>query len=275
MHATERDRVILSLLDEQGFISLRDLTNWVTTSPSTLRRDLERLQRSGKLTRVRGGVESTNGNDRLSRQRLRGVPFHENININRSAKEAIGKAAAELCRPGDAVIIDGGSTTLQMCPHLEPLRLQVMTNSLHIVSALLPQENTRVSIPGGVVFREQNIILHPLDDTTNYRFHASIMFVGAAAVTRFGLMKNDIMQVQAERKLRTLAEKVIALVDSSKFSAYAAHSVCELGNVHTLITDRGINAASVKMLKSHNIKVVIVDARASETRRVRRSNGRG
>jgi DeoR family transcriptional regulator, ulaG and ulaABCDEF operon transcriptional repressor len=275
MHATERDRVILSLLDEQGFISLRDLTNWVTTSPSTLRRDLERLQRSGKLTRVRGGVESTNGNDRLSRQLLRGVPFHENININRSAKEAIGKAAAELCRPADAVIIDGGSTTLQMCPHLEPLRLQVMTNSLHIVSALLPQENTRVSIPGGVVFREQNIILHPLDDTTNYRFHASIMFVGAAAVTRFGLMKNDIMQVQAERKLRTLAEKVIALVDSSKFSAYAAHSVCELANVHTLITDRGINAASVKMLKSHNIKVVIVDARASETRRVRRSNGRG
>jgi DeoR family transcriptional regulator, ulaG and ulaABCDEF operon transcriptional repressor len=275
MHATERDRVILSLLDEQGFISLRDLAHWVTTSPSTLRRDLERLQMSGKLTRVRGGVQSTDRTDRLSRQLLRGVPFHENIHINRSAKEAIGKAAAELCRPGEAVIIDGGSTTLQMCPHLEPLRLQVMTNSLHIVSALLPQENTRVSIPGGVVFREQNIILHPLDDTTNYRFHASMIFVGAAAVTRFGLMKNDIMQVQAERKLLTLAERVIALVDSSKFSAYAAHSVCELGNVHTLITDRGINAASAKMLKSHNIKVITVDARASETRRARRSNGRG
>ncbi len=276
MHATERDRVILSLLDEQGFISLRDLAHWVTTSPSTLRRDLERLQIAGKLTRIRGGVQSANGADRLSRQLLRGVPFHENIHINRSAKEAIGKAAAELCRPGNAVIIDGGSTTLQMCPYLEPLRLQVMTNSLHIVSALLPQENTRVSIPGGVVFREQNIILHPLDDTTNYRFHASMIFVGAAAVTRFGLMKNDIMQVQAERKLLALADKVIALVDSSKFSAYAAHSVCELGNVHTLITDRGINAAAVKMLKSHNIKVIAVDARASETRRVRRrANGQG
>jgi DeoR family transcriptional regulator, ulaG and ulaABCDEF operon transcriptional repressor len=274
MHATERDRVILSLLDEQGFVSLRDLAHWVTGSPSTLRRDLERLQAGGKLTRVRGGVQSANGSDRLSRRLLRGVPFHENVNINRSAKEAIGKAAAELCRRGDAVIIDGGSTTLQMCPYLEPLRLQVMTNSLHIVSALLPQENTRVSIPGGVVFREQNIILHPLDDTTNYRFHASIMFVGAAAVTRFGLMKNDIMQVQAERKLLTLAEQVIALVDSSKFSAYAAHSVCELGNVDTLITDRGIGAAAVKMLKSHKIKVIAVDARASETRRVRRSNGR-
>jgi DeoR family ulaG and ulaABCDEF operon transcriptional repressor len=146
-----------------------------------------------------------------------------------------------------------------MCPHLEPLRLQVMTNSLHIVSALLPQEHTRVSIPGGVVFREQNIILHPLDDTTSYRFHASMMFVGAAAVTRFGLMKNDIMQVQAERKLLTLAERVVALVDSSKFSVSAAHSLCELSNVHTLITDRRLEDTSAKMLASHNIKVVMVD----------------
>jgi DeoR family ulaG and ulaABCDEF operon transcriptional repressor len=271
MHATERDRVILSLLDEQGFISLRDLSNWVNTSPATLRRDLERLQLSGKLKRVRGGVQSTGGVDRASSRHLRGVPFHENIHLNRSAKEAIGKAAAELCRPGDAVIIDGGSTTLQMCPYLESLRLQVFTNSLHIVSALLPQQHTRVSIPGGVVFREQNIILHPFDDTTAYRFHASLMFVGAAAVGRYGLMKNDIMQVQAERKLLTLAEKIVALVDSSKFSASAAHSLCELTRVQTLITDSGLDDASAKMLKSANVKVIMVDARPAETVRMHRS----
>ena len=259
MHANERDRVILSLLDEHGFVSLRDLTQWVDTSIATLRRDLERLQMSGKLTRVRGGVQSANGVDRNGGSPLRGVPFHENIHLNRIAKEAIGKAAAQLCRPGDAVIIDGGSTTLQMCSYLEPLRLQVFTNSLHIVSALLPQQHTRVAIPGGVVFREQNIILHPFDDTTTYHFHASLMFVGAAAVTRYGLMKNDIMQVQAERKLLALAEKVVALVDSSKFTASAAHSLCELNRVHTLITDRGLDAASSKMLKSHNIDVITVD----------------
>jgi DeoR family ulaG and ulaABCDEF operon transcriptional repressor len=275
MHATERDRVILSLLDEHGFISLRDLSQWVSTSPATLRRDLERLQMSGKLTRVRGGVQSTNGVDRSSSRTLRGVPFHENIHLNQSAKEAIGKAAAELCRPGDAVIIDGGSTTLQMCPHLESLRLQVFTNSLHIVSALLPQPHTRVSIPGGVVFREQNIILHPFDDSTAYRFHASLMFVGAAAVMRYGLMKNDIMQVQAERKLLALAERVVALVDSSKFSASAAHSLCELSRVDTLITDRGLDETAAKMLKSHNVKVIMVDARPPSRSRAPRANGRG
>jgi DeoR family ulaG and ulaABCDEF operon transcriptional repressor len=271
MHATERDRVILSLLDEQGFVSLRDLATWITASRATLRRDLERLQASGKLRRVRGGVQSTNGADHTSRQHLRGVPFHENIRLNHAAKRAIGKAAAELCRPGDAVIIDGGSTTLEMCPHLEPLRLQVFTNSLHIVTALLPQQHTRVAIPGGVVFREQNIIMHPFDDTTTYRFHAAMMFVGAAAVTRFGLMKNDIMQVQAERKLLALAERVIALVDSSKFSTSAAHSLCELSRVHTLITDRGIDETSLKMLKANNIKVIKVDPLPPEPPRAQRA----
>jgi len=271
LHATERDRVILSLLDEQEFISLRDLSNWVTASRATLRRDLERLQTSGRLRRVRGGVQSTNGVDRSGRHNLRGIPFQENIHLNRTAKEAIGKAAAELCRPGDAVIIDGGSTTLRMCPYLEPLRLQVFTNSLHIVNALLPQPNTRVAIPGGVVFREQNIILHPFDDPATYRFHAATMFAGAAAVTRFGLMKNDIMQVQAERKLLALAEKVIALVDSSKFSASAAHSLCELARLHTVITDRGIDEASLKMLKNHNVNIIRVDPRPPATPRAQRA----
>src|SRR6185312_3840057 len=97
------------------------------------------------------------------------------------------------------------------------------------------------------------------------------MFAGAAAVTRFGLMKNDIMQVQAERKLLALAEKVIALVDSSKFFASAAHSLCELTKLHTVITDRGIDEASLKMLKSSNVKVIMVDPRPSETQRAQRA----
>jgi len=271
MHATERDLVILGLLDEHGFVSLRDLSQRISASATTLRRDLERLQAGGKLTRVRGGVQSTGGVERISGQRLQGVPFHENIHLNRAAKEAIGRAAADLCRPGDAVIIDGGSTTLQMCPHLAPLRLQVLTNSLHIVGALLPQQNTSVSIPGGVVFREQNIVLHPFDEPATHRFHASLMFVGAAAVTRHGLMQNDIILVQAERKLLSFADKLIALVDSTKFSASAAHSLCELTSVHTLITDRGLDEPSAKMLKRNNINVITVDAWPSETPNAQRS----
>lgn len=258
MHATERDRVILNLLEEQRFVSFRELSRRLSASAATLRRDLERLQEAGKLKRVRGGAQIGADND-VTGFHLQGVPFHENVNRNRSAKEAIGKAAAQLCRPGEAVIIDGGSTTLQMCPHLEPLKLQVLTNSLHIVSALLQQPNTGVSIPGGVVFREQNIVLDPFVDATTRTFHASRMFIGTAAVTRHGLMQSDIILVQAERKLLNLADHLIALVDSSKFSASAAHQLCELARVHTLITDKNIDSTSAKMVEAAGVELITVD----------------
>ncbi len=257
MHATERDRVILGLLDEKGFVSFRELSRRVTASPATLRRDLERLQSGGRLVRVRGGVQPAGGVDHMSNHHLQGVPFHENINRNRAAKEAIGKAAAELCRPGDAVIIDGGSTTLSMCPHLEALKLQVLTNSLHIVSALLQQPSTGISITGGVVFREQNVVLDPFDQTDTRVFHASRMFVGAAAVTRHGLMQSDIILVQAERKLLSQADELVALVDSTKFAAAAGHLLCELSRVYILITDSNIDAASARMIESAGVKLIV------------------
>ena len=258
MHAAERHRIILNLLSEQEFVSFHVLLHLLDASPATLRRDLERLQIDGKLSRVHGGAQPCAG-ARGGGFHLQGVPFHENINWNRAAKEAIGRSAADLCQQGDAVIIDGGSTTLQMCAGLEPLGLQVLTNSLHIVSTLLRQPNTRVSIPGGVVFREQNIVLNPFDDISIQSFHASRMFVGAAAVTRHGLMQSDVILVQAERKLLTLTEELVVLVDSSKFRTYAGHNLCDLSKVDTLITDSDIGDASAKMIEDAGIQLIVVD----------------
>lgn len=258
MHANERDRVILNLLEEQRFISFRELSRRLEASAATLRRDLDRLQNAGKLKRVRGGAE-IGGETNTAGFHLTGVPFHENVDRNRAAKEAIGKAAAALCRHGEAVIIDGGSTTLQMCPHLEALKLQVFTNSLHIVSALLQQPNTGVSIPGGVVFREQNLVLDPFSDSTTQTFHAKRMFISAAAVTRHGLMQSDIILVQAERKLLDQAEQLIALIDSSKFNASAGHLLCDLARVHTLITDRGIDPEAAEIVKSAGVNLIVAN----------------
>ncbi|MEO8300443.1 MAG: DeoR/GlpR family DNA-binding transcription regulator [Rhizomicrobium sp.] len=258
MHVTERDRVILKLLEEEGFVSFRDLSRRLSASPATLRRDLDRLQNDGKLTRVRGGVQPSH-----NRANLQGLPFHENINRNRLQKEAIGKAAAALCKPGEAIIIDGGSTTLHMCPYLDPLRLQVLTNSLHIVSALLQQPRTSVSIPGGTVLREQSIVIDAADEMSARAFHASRMFVSAAAVTRHGLMQTDIIVVQAERKLLSQAEDLVALIDSSKFIASAGHVLCELSRVKTLITDDGVDPDSVRMLEREGVKVIVANPQAA------------
>ena len=259
MHAAEREKMILDSLGESGFVSFRDLESRVAASPATIRRDLDRLEEAGVITRVRGGAKRVGGGGALtaSEDGLSGVPFHENIGRNRVAKEAIGRAAAGFCIPGEGVMIDGGSTTLQMCPHLDGLSLQVLTNSLHIVSALLPQPTTRILIPSGQVFREQNIVLSAAGDDGMPRFHAPKLFMGAASMGPAGLMQADVILVAAERRLIERADEIIVLVDSSKFSGPSGNVVCALDEIDIVVTDAGIEPRHVTMMEAAGIRVVI------------------
>ena len=259
MHATEREQMILQLIQQRGFIAFQELDSQVDASPATLRRDLDKLESAGRIVRVHGGArlaeaaESEIGDV----QRLRGVPFHQNIARNDAAKRAIGRAAAALCRHHESVIIDGGSTTLQMCPHLEALELQVLSNSLHIINALLPQPGTRIAIPAGTVFREQNIVLSPFDNDGMDRYRASRMFMGAAALGRHGVMQADLILAQAEQRLLERADELILLIDSSKFEAPAGHLVCALEDVDTVVTDTGIRDEHANLIKSNGVNLII------------------
>ena len=264
MLSAERERLILEYLEEQrGLVSFQDLEARLQASAATIRRDLTRLTEAGLIARVRGGAKLAKPFKRgaTSKERqptgLVGVPFHENISRNRRQKELVGREAAKLCTPGAAVMIDGGSTTLQMCPHLVGLNLTVLTNSLHIVSALLPQAGTRVLIPAGQVFPEQNIVLAAAGDDGMSRFHAPKLFMGAAALGSAGLMQADIILVNAERHLIERANEIVVLVDSSKFDGPSGHVVCPLEKIDYVVTDAGISAEHTKMLDKANIKLIV------------------
>ena len=258
MHATERDQIILKIVSRKGFVSFRALSVRVDASPSTLRRDLARLRRTGKLMPVGPGVQWAGDVGDISEHRPQYDRSYQDVNANR-AVEAIGKAAAELCRPGEAIIIDGGGTTLAMCPHLEPLRLQVLTNSLSIVSALLHQPNTRISVTAGVVLREQNIVHGPIEDVNTPRFHASKMFLGSATVTSHGLMQSDIVLAQAQQKLFSQADDLIVTVESSKFSASSGFLLCGLKRVHAVVTDSDVSDKCAKMIESHGVRLITAE----------------
>lgn len=259
MHATEREQMILHLIQQRGFIAFQELDSQLDASPATLRRDLDKLESAGRIVRVRGGARLAGTPDAEDGdvQHLRGVPFHQNIGRNNEAKRAIGKAAAALCRRHESVIIDGGSTTLQMCSHLESLELQVLSNSLHIINALLQQPGTRIAIPAGTVFREQNIVLSPFDNDGMDRYRASRMFMGAAAIGRHGVMQADLILAQAEQRLLERADELILLVDSSKFEAPAGHVVCALQDVDTVVTDAGIRDDHARLLKECGVKLIV------------------
>ncbi|MCP3732236.1 DeoR/GlpR family DNA-binding transcription regulator [Sphingomonas sp. MG17] len=261
MHAEERERLILGAMRERGFVSYRALESSMSASPATIRRDLARLEETGRIERVRGGAKLIGEAEAAVAEApgpsLVGTPFDEAIEQRLGQKEKIGRAAAALCRPGEGVMIDGGTTTLQMCSHLDGLGLQVLTNSLHIVSALLPQATTRILVPAGSVFREQNIILAPAGEESMPRFHAPKLFMGAAAIGSQGLMQADVILVAAERRLVDRADEVIILVDSSKFVSSSGNVVCELDEVDVLITDDGISDRDAKMVEGAGIRLIV------------------
>jgi DeoR family transcriptional regulator, ulaG and ulaABCDEF operon transcriptional repressor len=260
MHSAEREKLIRAAMRPSGFVSYRELETRLDASPATIRRDLTRLERLGALVRVHGGAKLADGGSDTMEGPLRlvGTPFDKAITQNLAAKRAIGRAAAQLCEPGEGIMIDGGTTTLQMCPHLEELGLQVLTNSLHIVNALLPQAGTRILLPSGSLFREQNIILAPAGEDSMPRFHAPKLFMGAAAVGAQGVMQQDVILVAAERQLINRADKVILLVDSSKFVSSSGAIVCGLDQVDVLITDSGIDQAMAARLESSGVSLTVV-----------------
>lgn len=257
VHVSQREKRILALIQQQGFLSFQQLDADLQASPATLRRDLERLAQRGLIKRVRGGAESIEAEE-VSFPALLGAPFHENAPLNEPQKRAIGKAAAAMCALGEAVMIDGGSTTLQMCPHLEGLSLQVLTNSLHIVSTLLPQAGTRILVPGGTVFREQDIILSAAGDDSMPNFYAPKLFMGAAALGPQGPMQADVILVSAERRLITRANRVIVLIDSSKFTGPSGHVVCSLDEIDTIVTDDRITDEKRHMVEAAGVNLVTV-----------------
>lgn len=267
MHSAEREKLILEAVHRGGFVSYRVLEANLDASPATIRRDLARLEASGDIVRVHGGAKvadrrATTGELVLSQQ-LAGTPFEENIRQNIGQKRAIGRAAAELCQAGEGIMVDGGTTTLQMCPHLDGKNMQVLTNSLHIVHALLSQSGTKILVPSGTVFREQNIILAAAGEDSMPRFHAPKLFMGAAAVGLQGVMQADVVLVAAERRLIDRAEEVILLVDSSKFNSSSGAIVCGLEEVDTIVTD-ALPADLGPALAEAGIRIIIADTSQQE-----------
>lgn len=261
MHETERHRIILSAVQDRPVVTVIDLCNMTDASEATIRRDIATLDAQKKLRRVRGGAESINPPQLVG---LAGRPFSINEQLHSTEKQAIARAAVELCADGEPIIINGGTTTFQMVHPLASRRLQVFTNSFPIAEHLLKHSKNTVMLPGGAIYREQNIILSPFDNDVSKHFYARRMFIGAQGVGPLGLMEADPLLIQAEEKLIGQADELVVLVDSSKFRNRSSLVLCPLTRVHTLITDEGITDRDAAMLDAADITLIVVPSGAAQ-----------
>ncbi|MBS0968466.1 DNA-binding transcriptional repressor (plasmid) [Chimaeribacter arupi] len=255
MKPKQRQAQILEYLQQKGRVTVEALTAHFNTTGTTIRKDLSFLEQEGAVIRTYGGVmlNRDEGDQPIDRKTL----------INTDKKKQIAALAAGLINEGDSLIFDAGSTVLQMVPHLARFNnITVMTNSLSIVNELVELENDQVILMPGGTYRKTSASFHgSLAETAFSHFSFDKLFIGAdgvdlaAGVTTF----NEVFAVS--QAMCRAAQKIVLLVDSSKFGRKSPNVVCQLASVDVLITDSDIAPALVTQLQEKGIEVLIAGSK--------------
>ncbi|MCX7176514.1 MAG: DeoR/GlpR family DNA-binding transcription regulator [Proteobacteria bacterium] len=260
----ERHTIILKLIKDRSIVSVVELAGMLNASEATIRRDINALAEQGAVRRIRGGAESVRPRHEAH---LVGMPFAMSQQLCVAEKQAIARAAAKLIAGDESIIIQGGTTTFALVEFLADTDLDILTNSFPIAAKLLETSRNRITLPGGTLFREQNIILSPFDNDAIGNFHAGTMFAGCYGIGRFGIMETDPLIVQAESRLLQRAERLVVMADSRKLRNRSSMIVAGLERISVLITDDGAKPEELEVFRNANIEVIVAPVTARKNNR--------
>jgi DeoR/GlpR family transcriptional regulator of sugar metabolism len=226
--ARRRELIVEAARSGRG-AGVAELARRFDVSEMTVRRDLAHLVRERKVIRVHGGAVSE----------WREPPFAEIAVERLEAKKRIGAAAAALVEDGQTVMIDIGTTTLQLARELHGREVTVITSSLAVLEELLPDEGIELVCPGGVVRRNYRSLVGVLAEDALRQFRADVAFLGASGIDAEDLAVFDstLVEVPIKRAMIAAAERSILLADAEKFSMRGVVRVCGAEDLDALVTD--------------------------------------
>lgn len=256
MIAAQRRALILEKLRREGAGSIVALADKIRVSPSTIRRDLEFLTEGGYIVRSHGGA-LLNEPHRTTFEPEPEIGAH----VARAAKEAIGAHAASLVEEGQSVIFDSSSTVLEAAKAVvaRNLRLTVCTNDIGTSLVLARSENLQLVVLGGTTRRGSLTMIGDPGLSFLDRLHADVAFIGIHALVGGRLSETSIDVSAMKRRMISSAARAVLLADSSKFRHPAFCDVCEVTEVHAVITDSGLAEAERQRLVDAGVEVMIVD----------------
>jgi DeoR family transcriptional regulator, fructose operon transcriptional repressor len=253
MLAETRRRSLLELISRQGFATLEELVKALNVSESTVRRDLEFLDLAGSVKRTHGGAVYSG--------EVRAMPAFEDRAASATAeKQAIGRATAALIEDGDSVLLDGGTTTLEVARALLDRPLQVVTNSLPIAQLLASSRTVDLILIGGYVYPKTGVALGPLAIATMEGIRVRKAILGAGGVTAEGVFNSNVLLVETERRMMSCGQEVIIVADRSKFGRLALSRLCGLDEVRRVVSDSGLGDEFRAVLDEAGVALHLADA---------------
>ena len=249
----ERRVIIVDKLDKDGQVDVNTLSKELGVSEVTIRNDLSRLEQKNMLIRARGGA--------FKIERV-GVDFtlSDKKEYHYEEKKKIGQAAAALIEDGDTIILDSGTTTMEISRNLSKMTdLTVITNALNVANQLAENKNTNIIIPGGFLRKTSLSLVGTTAEESFKNYFCDKLFLAVDGFnTVHGLSTPNVEEAHLNRIMIEIAKQVIVVTDSSKFSKRSFAFIAPISAVDTVITDAGITSEDKKNLENSGIKVIIV-----------------
>lgn len=250
--AKSRREEIHHLALTRGLASVEELSDLFAVTPSTIRRDLALLHGEGRLARTYGGVVALTAHPEAS--------FRQRVGVNFEQKNAIAEHAAALVKPGETILLDGGSTVGALAHALrEVTPLRVATPAINILLEFAEASGVDIDCIGGRLRPLSNSFVGPLAESALERMTFDRVFLGADAVTASrGLCEADHEQIRLKELMARQAEDVYVLADASKLGQTPFHSWGKIPLPWTLITDSSATSAACREFEHEGVNVQVV-----------------
>jgi DeoR family transcriptional regulator of aga operon len=255
---TTRTEFILEELLRNGRVTVDDLSQQLHVNTSTIRRDLEKLERQNMLRRVHGGAVPP---DTLSYSTYAyDLTFQTNMQKQTEEKVRIALVAARLIEPGDSIALSPGTTTTHLARAIRQMRipnLTVITNAVNIAMELAGLPNLNLTLVGGILLSDFFALVGPLAEQGLSQIYVSKAFVGVTGLhPEVGLTGPNQLEALTYRVTLSHAQRTYVLADHTKIGRIALHYIAPITAMHTLITDSQADQTQLSLLRDANIEVI-------------------
>ena len=251
MALSQRQREIEQLLLTEKRVEVADLVRRLGASEVAVRKDLAEFETRGFCLRTASGAI-------LAERPEAVVPYVRRARQYVAAKEAIAAAAARLIEDGDFILLDAGSTTLELARALRQRELHVLTNSLPAADILAESDSVQLTLIGGTFRRATLSMVGPVAMASLRLLHVSKAFLGAAGFDeKTGFGSSNLIEAQTKSAMIAAADKVYVLADSTKFEQASFTPFATLAEVDAVITNQPPPPAVARLLGQFQVQLVL------------------
>lgn len=261
MFTEERQKKILTILDEKKSVSVKDLTEELSFSPATIRSDLNHLSSRGLLIRTHGGATAVE-------ESRKDLSIEENFlnrkKKNHTQKVEIAEKALSFIQDSNCIILDASSTCYELAILLNEtsMRLTVLTNGLKVATLLKDNPLITVILIGGVVKGNSNAIEGLLGVDMLYKLNIDYVFLSPHAFNlQNGLTDFNLYEVELKKKMVEKSQCTIALVDDSKLEHSSIASFASVSEINTFITNSSADSTIIGKYKNFGVPIVLADSK--------------